>query len=107
MLGHAKPGEKKDQDQGKESQILSPISLDHRTEENQVQDQSADPESIEYEETRSIRVLDNQVMIVEDESEDELHLAGINDPKPSARKTISEKRKKKKGRKKGPQIVRS
>ena len=107
VLDHAKPGEKKDQDQGKESRILSPIPLDHRTEEIQVQDQSPDPESIEYEETRSIRVLDNQVMIVEDESEVELHLAGINDPKPPARKMISEKRKKKKGKKKGPQIIRS
>ena len=80
-----------------------------KTEDLQVQDQPLAPGPVEYEETRSIRVVDQQdvAMSIVDQTEMDHDLEGINDPKPSCRKIVSEKKKKKKGKKKGSTVKRS
>ena len=80
------------------------------------------PDPIDYDEIRSIRVVgsvekdeeerDVEVVIVDHEDKDDLdvELAGINDPKPSCRKRISEKsgkKKKKKTKGSAPPVVRT
>ena len=90
--------------------------------QSQDTDQSLDPsqgsdKGGEYEETRSIRVIDHpetreekmivEEIVIEDDGEILSDLEGINDPKPSCRKMISERKKKKKGKKKGSTVKRT
>ena len=117
------------QDQGKEIQISAPGPVEIQAQDNgetgdlQVQDQGKEvqisaPGPIEYEETRSIQVvdqprigdegIDDEVVMIEDENDVDHDLERINDPKPSCRKTVSEKKKKKrKGKRKGPIVKRT
>ena len=75
---------------------------------NPVQDpgQIQVPEAEIYEETREIRIVDQnreeteEIVVVEIDSDRDLDLEGINDPKPSCRKRMPEKRKSKKKKKK-------
>ena len=91
--------------------------------QSQDTDQSLDPsqgsdKGGEYEETRSIRVINHpetmeekmivEEIMIEDDGETLSDLEDINDPKPSCRKMISErKKKKKKGKKKGSTVKRT
>ena len=85
--------------------------------QSQDTDQSMDPaqgsdKGGEYEETRSVRVIDHpetvEEIVIEDDGETLSDLEDINDPKPSCRKMISEKKKKKKkGKKKGLAVKRT
>ena len=75
---------------------------------NPVQDQGPIqiPEAEIYEETREIRIVDQnredseEIVVIEIDSDRDLDLEGINDPKPSCRKIMPEKRKSKKKKKK-------
>ena len=103
----------RDQDRGETAEALI------RDQDDQSQVSAPDPTN--YDKIRSIRVVgsvetddeerDVEVVILDLEDKDDLdlELAGINDPKPSCRKRISEKSGKKKKKKKGsaPPVVRT